>query len=95
MAEVRARVVPAPSGISSEELVASLERAGATRVAHQTHGDLLAMHRRLLFIPSTSNVALSDLADTLRTARLTRAAFDELLYETRLTQPAPRQRAAL
>ncbi|HEX8796916.1 MAG TPA: hypothetical protein VF765_38455 [Polyangiaceae bacterium] len=63
---------------SSDELVATLVRAGGRVLARQEHGVLLAIRRRLVFVPSASWVSEAVLADSLRAARLTPESFREL-----------------
>ncbi len=79
-------VRPQPGSLpptTSEELLATLVRAGGRTVARQGHGVLVSIRRRLVFVPATHWVPEEALADVLRSAGLTPERFAELRAEAR------------
>jgi hypothetical protein len=65
--------------VSSDELVQVLSRNGASILANQEHGALLAAQRRLIFVRRTHAVGRAELRDALQSAGIGPGRFDRLL----------------
>jgi len=97
-----AQLAPAPREssidlrLSSEELVEILRGAGATVLAVQEHGVLLAAERKLVFVHRRGAVDHGELRDALHAVALEMGRFVELLgalraRATRRAAPASRR----
>jgi hypothetical protein len=87
---VEAFFVPAGSAsqntreeISSDELVQVLLRNGASVLANQEHGVILAAQRRLIFVRRANAVGRAELRDALQSAGIGPGRFDRLLAVVR------------
>jgi hypothetical protein len=69
--------------LSSDEMSSILQRCGARVVARTDHGQLLAAHRRLIFVRHTDALPTDELGDIVRTAWIAPARVRELLEEMR------------
>jgi hypothetical protein len=82
------RLGPPLPAVSSDEMSMVLQSCGARVVARTDHGQLFAVHRRLVFLPHSPAVAPNDLYDILRTAWIPAARLGEMLASVRSpTQP--------
>ncbi len=76
--------------VSGDELTAVLVSHGARLVAHQEHGDFLAIRRRLVFVRRAPALALVEIVDALRMAAMTPARLHEMLHDLRRVRAATR-----
>lgn len=70
-----ARALPPLPLTTSEELVAALVAAGGHVLAQQAHGVMVAIRKRLVFVPPSHWVSEATLRDALLTAGLSTERF--------------------